>query len=70
MHTSRDVTALLRVETLAGIGWMLSRKIYDDLRLKWRRLDDVGNEEQFSIYCIAIPEIERYLCNYVDILAL
>ncbi|KAF2367928.1 Glycosyl transferase family 13 [Trinorchestia longiramus] len=36
LHTSRDVGQLIRVETMVGNGWMLSRKIYEEIAEKWK----------------------------------
>lgn len=36
MHSSKDPTLLYRVETMPGLGWMLSRKLFkDELEPKW-----------------------------------
>ncbi|XP_065908430.1 protein O-linked-mannose beta-1,2-N-acetylglucosaminyltransferase 1-like [Dysidea avara] len=34
-HSSRDPTLLYRVDTMPGLGWMLTRNLYEELRPKW-----------------------------------
>eukprot|EP01147_Barroeca_monosierra_P009247 gene9247-1529_t len=67
MHSSKDPTLLYRVETMPGLGWMLSRKLFkDELEPKWpgpdklwdwdmwMRTDDIRKDRE----CI-IPDVSR-----------
>jgi len=34
-YSSRDPTLLYRVDNMPGLGWMLTRSLYEELRPKW-----------------------------------
>nr|XP_046914678.1 protein O-linked-mannose beta-1,2-N-acetylglucosaminyltransferase 1-like [Dermatophagoides farinae] len=66
-HTSQDPSLLYRVETMPGLGWILSRKLYkDELETRWptpeklwdwdmwMRLPDIRHDRE----CI-VPDVSR-----------
>ncbi|XP_015775817.1 PREDICTED: protein O-linked-mannose beta-1,2-N-acetylglucosaminyltransferase 1-like [Acropora digitifera] len=66
-HLSNDPAMMYRVETMPGLGWVLSRKIFkNELEEKWPRPDQFidwdiwtrGQEVRKSRECI-IPDISR-----------
>lgn len=47
-ETSYDVYELMRVETMPGLGWVLSRKLYkNELEPKWPTPEKVSLYKQF-----------------------
>lgn len=66
-HSSYDPTLLYRVETMPGLGWMLSRKLYkDELEPQWPSPDKLWDWDMWmrnegirkSRECI-IPDVSR-----------
>ncbi|KAJ7354813.1 hypothetical protein OS493_029819 [Desmophyllum pertusum] len=66
-HTVKDPAMTYRIETMPGLGWVLSRKLYkDELEPKWPRPTDFWDWDMWMRYheqrkdreCI-IPDISR-----------
>ncbi|XP_069158026.1 protein O-linked-mannose beta-1,2-N-acetylglucosaminyltransferase 1-like [Procambarus clarkii] len=61
-----DPTLVLRVDTMAGLGWLLSRRVYEDVMPNWPPYDKLADwdmwlrlpENQKGRECL-VPEVSR-----------